>query len=336
MTIKIKTSFFIFCLLLLTSQVSVYSEAISLNNWHKNQSLILEKQSPSPARTAILIIAPPQSNSTCFLNCRWNLGKKVWEQYMNTHPNVDCYFLEATNPRVETSEQVWIKGNTIYVGDTAFRDLHSDRILYKTIAAIEKLSPHYTHFIRTNINTFFDLNAVNDYAETHHQSMYTGPLWQEAWYLLGYGILFTADVASHIASEYRRLEGLEVVSNNRSDDGVIASLATGIDPYTTPHPFRCCPSLPEGVKQFMCPKSFATKRLSSYGALLTPPIRLQEALVYSKKAKSTVMLYRTRLGFDLYELSRIYETLLRKCYPELPDAHLKDYVNTLPTIKEPS
>src|SRR3569832_2016894 len=101
------------------------------------------------------------------------IRKKVWEQYMNSHPNVDCYFLQGAKLREGNFEQTWIEGNTIYIGD----DSHERGILLtKTIAALEKLLPNYTHFLRTNINSFVNLKALNEYTETHHQSMFTGPL----------------------------------------------------------------------------------------------------------------------------------------------------------------
>ena len=158
--------------------------------------------------------------------------------------------------------------------------------------------------------------------------MYTGPIWQGEWYVLGYGILFTADVAQHITNEYRRLEGLDIVSSNRSDDCVLTALATGVYPLNdAEHQFQCCPSLPFGVRQLMSEKSFSSRRLSEYGALLLPPISLEQAIRYCDKAPSTLMLYRIREGLGLPDLAQLYQYLLNKIYPELPSIDLGDYVN---------
>ena len=154
--------------------------------------------------------------------------------------------------------------------------------------------------------------------ETHHQSQFTGPLWQNEWYVLGYGILFTADVAQHIVSEYRKLEGLDIVSHSRADDCVLTSLATGIYPLNdAENQFSCCPSLPFGVRQLMCKDSPFTKRFSKYGLLLLPPISLPKAIEYCSQTTDTMMLYRIREGLSLNELTQLYSYLIKKHYPQL-------------------
>jgi hypothetical protein len=289
-----------------------------LRDWGKKKHAILKPTERKPSRTAVLIIAPPVMGN-CYTENRWKLGKKAWEQYMNTVPNVDCYFIQSTYPRKGYSEQVWLEGNTLYVGDWWYEKYGNDRILYKTIVAIENLLPNYTHFIRTNLNTFFNLKAVREYVETHHQSMYTGPLWEKQWYVLGYGILFTADVATHIVNEYRRLEDLDVVSCYRADDCVLTALATGVYPFNhSEHAFRCCFTLPLGIRQLMSTQSLSTKRLSRYGVLLCPPVSFEQTIKYCEQASSSVMLYRIREGFELDKLAEFYEYLLHKIYPELP------------------
>ena len=189
------------------TQIFILSAA--QHGWKPGEFELLQPTERKPARTVVLIMSPPRELppdiQSSYRDFRWQLGKKVWEQYMNIHPNVDCYLLQNTKLREGASEQIWIEGNTIYIGD----DLYEYRgiLLSKTIAALEKLLPNYTHFFRTNINAFVNLNTLNEFAETHHQSMFTGPLWQQPfWYLLGYGLLFSADVATHIVNEYRRLD----------------------------------------------------------------------------------------------------------------------------------
>ncbi len=302
-----------------------------LQNWPKNRTAILQPTSSTPSRTAVLIIAPPKMDGADYTHNRWKLGKKVWEQYMNTVANVDCYFIQSTHRKDKNnSEEVWCEGNTIYIGDSWYENYENDRILHKTIAAIEFLLPNYTHFIRTNLNSFFNLEAVRDYTESHHQSMYTGPLWQGEWYVLGYGILFTEDVADHICSEYRRLEGSSIVSCYRADDAVLTSLATGIYPENpSEHVFSCCPSLPLGVRQLMSWDSLSTKRIGRYGMLLLPPISLTDAIQYIDRASNSVILYRIREGFTLPELAEVYERLLQKIYPNVESIKLIEYVESL-------
>jgi hypothetical protein len=326
-----KTYFLILCLLI--TQLFTPAQAQALRNWKETSPKLLHATEEKPARTAVLILAPPQEG-TDYTSCRWMLGKKVWEQYMNSQPDVDCYFLQATSPRNGNEKEVWIEGNTIYIGDAFYEEYGCDRLLYKTIAAVEALLPDYTHFIRTNINSFFNLKAVSAYTKTHHQSMYTGPLWENSWYVFGYGILFTQDVASHIVNEYKRLDGMEAVSHNHADDCTLTALATGIC-RSSGDPFKGAPSLPYGIRQVMCKHSILTKRIAEYALLLTPPISLQSIIKYCEKAKDSVMLYRIREGFNLDELAEVYEYLLLKDYPELAIDDLLEYANSLPSIQEP-
>jgi hypothetical protein len=288
----------------------------NVKKWHGSK--ILELTEKRPARTAILIIAPATYHEHPIEN-RWRLGRKVWEQYMNSHPNVDCYFLHCTNPRKDSDQQVWLEGNTIFVGDPWTEETGLDQLLLKTVKAIEWLGNDYTHYIRTNINTFFNLEAVNNYAETHHQSHFTTPLWERQSYTIGYAIVFTADVAAHIVSEYYRLKqaGEELIDPFHADDMAITALATGIWPIGDRNPFRCAPSLPLGIRQLTCLDSLNTKRLCKYGALLTPVSSLEEAIYYFDKAGEDVILFRSRDGLGYTELQALYEHMLSKIYPHL-------------------
>lgn len=330
---------FIFSVLfqLINSQVHAHyhpfndSFEFGINNWYKN--IVLTPTPKQPTRTAILIIAPPEI-SNCPIGYRWMLGKKVWEQYMNSHPDIDCYFLESTYPcpTKALNNQAWAEKNTIYVGDLWYEKHGTDRILHKTIAALELLLPYYTHFIRTNLNTFLSLPAVHDYMSTHHQSMYTTPLWQNEWYAVGYGIICTSDVAAHIVREYRRLESLEepLIDCFHSDDCALISLATGVWPLTKRNPFRCCPSLPLGIRQIMSTDSVDVIPFNPYGAFLTPPISLESAINRSNQTPNTLMLYRIKGGLNLNELAQLYQHLLFKYYPELSQINLTEYIKSFP------
>jgi len=288
------------------------TRSYSMGNWHSSE--LINPTEKQPARTAILIIVPRNYDEN-FVGQRWRLGKIVWEQYRDSHPNIDCYFIKCTFPRKGTNEQVWQEGNTISVGDEWSANTGRDKILHKSIKTMEFLSSKYTHFIRTNVNSFFNLNAVHNYVETHHQSMYTTPLWQSEWYSVGYAILFTADVARHMVNEYNRLNQNqeELISQYHSDDAVLTALATGIWPYGR-NPFKCCPSLKPGIRQLMCNESLNGKRLTRYGALLSPISSLEETLKYCKLASNEVMIYRTRDGLSLRDLCIYYKFLLEKIY----------------------
>lgn len=242
---------------------------------------------------------------------------------MNSHPDVDCYFMVCANPRGDI-EDVWIEENTLYVGDRIFEANQKDRLLHKTMKAMEHFQGKYTHYIRTNINTFMNLKAVANFAETHSKSFYSTPLWENTWYTIGYGIVCTADVANHMVKEYNRLSavGEKLLGPDRADDAVITALATGIYPYDTPqydgyNPFRCSPNLKPFCRQLLCKQSLKTRRFSRYGLMLSPLGSLEEGIKAFNKAGREVMLVRTRDGLNLVELAQLYRYMFEKTYPEL-------------------
>lgn len=293
---------------------------------------VIPATTPAPTRTAVLIIAPARYGNS-FTEKRWALGRKTWEQYMNSHPDVDCYFVTTADPKKgsKDSEQVWIEGDTIFVGDEYQEKYKCDRILFKTVAALKYLLPNYSHFVRTNVNTFFNLSNLHNYMETHHTSFLTTPNWEKNWYVTGYGMLFTRDVANHIVNEYERIaiEDPEFVSHRQADDFVITALVSGVWPETPNHPFRGCPSVPTRAAQLMTANSFAGNRITLYGVYLLPPITLQSAVEYCEQAGDTPILYRNREGLSLQELVQLYEYLLEKNYPALKPGILTEYLNLL-------
>jgi hypothetical protein len=314
---------FIYCLLLC---FSMYAGNIS--NWRN--CVVLQPTEKKTAKTAVLIIACPTYGKDP-VTSRWNLGKKVWEQYMNSHPQVDCYFL-VPRYSIDSKEDVTLEENTIYVDVSHFsidwQDRpHVDYILHKTIKAIEYLLPKkYTHYIRTNLNAFVNLKNINEYNEIHHESMYSTPIWQEAWYTIGYSIFFTSDVAQHMVNEYNRLYSVreDFITPYRADDGALTSLATGVWPYGR-NPFQCSPKLRLGTRQVMCEDSLLSKRFSKYGLLLTPLKSLSEGIKFCEEASPTVMLYRIKDDLNNLELAELYEYLLNKTYPNLNRINIVDF-----------
>ena len=314
-------------------------------SWTPGAYTLLQPTERKPARTLVLVMSQPDEmlDLKIYTDCRRLLTKKIWRQYMNSHPNVDCYFLQNAKLREGSSELVWIEGDTIYVVDGSYE--YYGVLVDRTALALEKLLPNYTHVFRTNISAFVNLKLLNEYAETHHQSMFTGPLWQGFGYPPGYGVLFTADVAAHIVKEYQRLKDSLMLSFKLEspEDLLLMSLATGIYPYYEhirhkkgDPKFSCCPTLPPGVQQYMCGASFSTTRLSLYGVLLYPAPSFDEAIYYCNANLSTAILYRIRSCFDMDKLAAIYEFLLDKIYPELPKFDFVEYAKTFPHFADNS
>ncbi len=86
--------------ILLLTQIFTLSAAI--RDWKPGAFELLQPTERKPARTAVLIMSPPDMlNLNYYRDCRWLLGKKVWEQYMKAVPNVDCYFLQNTRTNLD-------------------------------------------------------------------------------------------------------------------------------------------------------------------------------------------------------------------------------------------
>jgi len=72
---------------------------------------------------------------------RWIYEKRCWEKYMNSHSQIDVYFLEYGEPK--------INGNTIFIPYDGY-----DGIYKKTIHGMKMLEKKYEFYLRTNLNTF--------------------------------------------------------------------------------------------------------------------------------------------------------------------------------------
>lgn len=304
---KIKLLFFI-----LVCSLSIAYSGENSNKWSHTRPIA--KTKASPTRTAILIIAAPLFDNSP-IHQRWCLGYETWKHYMNSHPDVDCYFIIPTQPRKDGSPDVWIEGNIIYVGDIYYELYRNDRILYKTIKALELLLPHYTHFIRTNVNTFCNLENVHKFMSSHHASFYSAFFWQGEWYTLGYGILFTKTTAHHIVTEYERLKDHPFLYPDRyPDDCLLTALATGIWPLSPENPFKRYEGLPYNGKQFISEESLKSRALTPHGVFLDKIPSLEEALALCEAAPNTAALYRIKDGLTLDELKILYNYLLETIY----------------------
>jgi hypothetical protein len=289
--------------------------------WHYwKSSKIIEHTDWKPSKTAVLIICPPEDLlPTNPVDQRWFIGKKVWEKIMNLNPKVDCFFLRtlACTRNEEKREPVVVKGNTIFVRDSGYRpEIRSDDILLKTIRAIEYLQPRYSHFVRTNLNTFINIHSLVRYNDVHHKSMYTTPIW-ESWYPIGYSIFFTGDVASHIVSEFYRLKALKEPHLKEVDDGVLCYLATGIvmGQKQNSHPFKCFPNLQLGVQYKMAEDTYPPPAIRRWGTALNLGTSFGDACKLIDESPRDSLLFRIKGGYSNKELIQLYNKMLRKYYP---------------------
>jgi len=320
-----------FCLFFLTFCSFAFAELREFSS-----SELIKATPRAPSKTAVLIIAPYSDEVTSCLHAKWQLGKKMWEQYMRSTPGVDCFFLKYCSANnFSEKESIWFEdANTIVVGNRDGKE--HEYILYKTIRAFEFLLPQYTHFVRTNLNTFINLKLLKEYNDTHSDSYYSGPFWQNKYYVTGYGIFCTKDVAAHIANEYRRIDKLENKNSylrGRTDDGALCSLATGVikkGRNSVKNEYCCCKTLTSGVRQLFSLDSFDSPRHSQYGVRLfpnRPPF--QEAMQDLSSAVDHAILFRLKGSYSLEEYGHFYQFLLDNVYQELPRFDAVDFANKL-------
>jgi len=283
--------------------------------------VIIPKGKLEEPKIAVLIIHAPllnESHNEHVIIKRWRLGIECWKKYMRLHSSVDCYFVKPASLCANNGDAIWIEDDTLYVYDPHFEKTEQDRILYKSIKALDFLSDKYTHFVRTNLNTFWNLYQLYDYVSNHTGSYYTGPDWESGSYPIGYGIIMTQDVARHIVDEYHRLQKTSYVSHERADDGVLMSLAYGIDPWLTQDPFKKFPKFPTAQKLLMSKDSGLSKEINyDYASLLqnVRPLNYKNVLKLALKAPKTCILYRSRGdGLNLEEIQMLYDELLKKTY----------------------
>ena len=144
----------------------------------------------------------------------YEYNKRVWLSYMNTHPSIDSYFIEY---RGETgdSQEILLENNTLYFkGEESLAN-----ILAKTYFSfhyfMNQTKKKYDFFIRTNLSTVCDLNALMHFLEglASKERIYSGirmPFYNleslEYWFkfVSGIGIILSRDVVEIILDPANR------------------------------------------------------------------------------------------------------------------------------------
>jgi len=117
--------------------------------------------------------------------------KAIWETYMKSHPDIECYFIEF-NPSVLspllTSSTLFLRGRETYPG-----------ILDKTFRALDYFTrrKQYDYVIRTNLSSVWIFPKLMRFLETTPRTgLYGGAICNnQPWnFISGAGITFSWDV----------------------------------------------------------------------------------------------------------------------------------------------
>jgi hypothetical protein len=133
---------------------------------------------------------------------------------MNTHPSIDSYFIEY---RGETgdSQEILLENNTLYFkGEESLANIMS-KTYYSFHYFINQTEKKYDFFIRTNLSTVCDLNALMYFLEglASKERIYSGirmPFYNleslDYWFkfVSGIGIILSRDVVEIILDHVNR------------------------------------------------------------------------------------------------------------------------------------
>ena len=117
--------------------------------------------------------------------------KAIWETYMKSHPDIECYFIEFTSAVLSpllTSTTLFLRGHDTY-----------QTILDKTFRAIDFFTRHkqYDYVIRTNLSSVWIFPRLIRFLETTPRTgLYGGIINNnQPWaYISGAGITLSWDV----------------------------------------------------------------------------------------------------------------------------------------------
>ena len=163
-------------------------------------------------RVAVLIISSDEKQ-------RWILEKSIWKQYMNSHEEVDCFFLETDLSL--PSKSVKVSDNLIKVG---CEDGIMKGIFRKTILALQHLENKYDFYIRTNLSTFWRFDLLLPFLHDIYKKdvFYGGWAWKELTenqYISGFSIIVNKKVCNLLVKE-----GLKHYEKSGRDDLIIGRI----------------------------------------------------------------------------------------------------------------
>jgi hypothetical protein len=148
---------------------------------------------PHPPRVLVLILA--SDTSPIYIE-----HQQVWRQYMQSNPNVDCYFYKG-DPTL--SQAASLVGDTLWIRieDTL------DTVYEKTLRAFEFFMPQFPKYkciFRTNLSSVVVFDRYIPYCRsippTRFCSAYIG-IYEETPFPAGAGYTITPDVAIRFVKE---------------------------------------------------------------------------------------------------------------------------------------
>lgn len=170
----------------------------------------------------ILILA---SDNEFYIKCQ-----ELWRSYMNTHNNIQSYFIKLNN---NINEDVLLKDDTIFIkGEESL----VPGCLYKTIKSIEYILQNenfeFDYIFRTNMSSVVDLNKFYELLCNSNNFNYSGIIGHcvkrdnievNSDFISGAGILMSKNICKQL------IDSKELLNYNLIDDVSIGVLLKNAD-----------------------------------------------------------------------------------------------------------
>lgn len=135
--------------------------------------------------------------------------KKVWISYMNSNPQIECYFIQYRNGQQEVEENTfWMKGTESF-----------SAIITKTLDSLDFFlkKDSYDFIVRTNMSSLWNFNALLKHLETlPKEKVYNGIVGNYnncIKFISGSGFIMSLDVAHLLLQNRKIAESVQIIDD---------------------------------------------------------------------------------------------------------------------------
>ena len=133
--------------------------------------------------------------------------RKVWSSYMNSNPQIECYFIQYRDgPQGIEGNTFWLTGTESFPG-----------ILTKTLDSLEYfLNNDYDFIVRTNMSSLWNFDVLLKYLETlPHKNVYNGIIGNHNGipFVSGSGFILSPDVATILLENRQIAESVRIMDD---------------------------------------------------------------------------------------------------------------------------